>query len=82
MNVMHLLFTLWVIIEQFTMTGAGTNMEMVVLLPFILEICTIPAIIFEIICLIIFKGKFKVANLIFFALFIIQTLIFNVLIYI
>ena len=82
MNVMHLLFTLWVIIEQFSMSGAGTNMEMVVLLPFILEICTLPAIIFEIVCLIIFKGKFKLANIVFFVLFIAQTLIFNVLIYV
>ena len=77
MNLLHLIFTIWVIIEQFKMNTSGTDLEMLALLPFILEICTLPAIIFEIVCLIIFKGKLSKTNIIFFALFLLQCVLFN-----
>ena len=81
-NAFHITFTIWSIIEQFTQTYPGTNMEMMVIIPYFYQLSFILPCIFEIILLCIFKGKLILANKVFFVMFIIQALLFDLFIHI
>ena len=57
-NLCHLLFTLWAISEQLdTGWGYGTNMEMAVLLPWTLELVSIPVVILGLVYFLLTRKK-------------------------
>ena len=82
-NLIHFPF-LYQLIREDIVTGRvhGTGIEMLAIVPWIIEIISIPVIIGQIVYLIIFR-KIKInnkANIIFFILYIIQIVLFNVLV--
>ena len=86
--IMNALFTIWpvlLIVEDIRSgTMHGTNIEMLVLYPWTLEVLSAPAVICEIL-LIIFsiKGKkFNLFNLIPFSIYLFQVVLFNILLFI
>ena len=86
--VLNALFVIWpifLIIEDIRSgTMHGTNLEMLVLYPWTLEVLSLPAVIGEIL-LIIFsiKGKkFSLFNLIPFGIYVSQIVLFNILLFI
>ena len=82
-NLIHLPF-LYQLIREDIISGTvhGTSIEMLALVPWIIEIISIPCIIGQIIYLIILR-KQKIndkANLIIYILYIIQIVLFNILV--
>ena len=82
LNIIHIYFPIHLIIEDIkNKTMYGTNLEMMVLFPWLIEGISIPFIIIEAIILIIClkKKNINIVNLIIFSIFIFQTILFNVL---
>lgn len=82
LNLLHVIWPCWLIIEDIKLgTMVGTNMEMAVLFPWILEFLSIPVIIGQIIYLIINRKNITSYkfNLISFFIYIFQVVLFNVL---
>lgn len=82
LNIIHIYFPIQLIIEDIkNKTMYGTNLEMMVLFPWLIEGISIPFIIIEVIIFIIcLKKKYiNIVNLIIFSIFIFQTILFNVL---
>ena len=82
-NLIHFPF-LYQLIREDIVAGTvhGTGIEMLAIVPWIIEIISIPVIIGHIVYLLIFR-KIKInnkANIIFFILYIIQIVLFNVLV--
>lgn len=84
LNVLYVIWPIFLIIEDVRSgTMHGTNIEMLVLVPYLFELLSVPVVICEIL-LIIFsmKGrKFNIFNLIAFGLYIFQVVLFNVLLF-
>ena len=85
--ILNFLYVIWpiLLINEDIKSGTmhGTNIEMFVLVPYLLELLSIPVVICEIL-LIIFsiKGKyFNLFNLISFGLYIFQVILFNILLF-
>ena len=84
MNVLFVIWPLFLILEDIRSgTMHGTNIEMLVLLPYFFELLSIPVIICEILIIIFsIKGKkINIFNLIAFGLYIFQVVLFNVLLF-
>lgn len=83
-NIIHIYWPIHLIIEDINMgTMIGTNIDLAVIYPWIIEIISLPLIIGEIVCIVIFrKVKYRnVFNLVVFGFYIIQILMFNVLLW-
>lgn len=84
MNILFVIWPLFLILEDIRSgTMHGTNIEMLVLLPYLFELLSIPVIICEILIIIfsIKDKKINVFNLIAFGLYISQVVLFNVLLF-
>ena len=82
LNIIHLYFPLHLIIEDINnKTMYGTNLEIMVLAPWIIELISIPLIIGEIV-LLIFCRKMqykKIINVLVFSMYILQVILLNIL---
>lgn len=81
-NLFHIIWPVWLIIEDIkTGTMHGTGIELAVLYPMILQLCTIPFVLAEIIYYIVFyKVKyFHVGNFVAFMLYLFQVGLFYLL---
>jgi hypothetical protein len=82
LNIIHIYFPIHLIIEDIkNKTIYGTNLEIMVLVPWIIELISIPLIIGEVAFLIIcrkMKHK-KTMNVLIFSTYIVQTILFNIL---
>lgn len=81
-SIIHLPFLYYLIREDIVAgTVKGTGIEMLAIIPWIIEIISIPVILGQIIYIIIFRKKINnKANIIFFILYIIQIVLFNILV--
>ena len=83
-NLLHILFPIWLISEDIAAgTMEGTGIEMMFLLPLMIELVSIPLVIAEIVYLIAARKVkyFKVPNVIIFALYISQVALFYFLLH-
>jgi hypothetical protein len=83
-NLLHILFPIWLISEDIESgTMEGTEIEMMFLLPLMIELVSIPLVIAEIVYLIAARKVkyFKVPNVIIFALYILQVALFYFLLH-
>ena len=81
-NLLHIIWPVWLIIEDIkTGTMHGTGIELAVLYPMILQLCTIPFVLAEIIYYIVFyKVKyFHVGNFVAFMFYLFQVGFFYLL---
>lgn len=81
-NLLHIIWPVWLMIEDIkTGTMHGTGIELAVLYPMILQLCTIPFVLAEIIYYIVFcKVKyFHVGNFVSFMFYLFQVGLFYLL---
>lgn len=84
LNLIHIIFPIWLIIEDIKAgTVVGTNIELAVLYPWIIEILSLPLILLQIVLYFVFiKVKYtNIANLIFFLFYVFQIIMFNILLF-
>lgn len=84
LNVLFVIWPLFLILEDIRSgTMHGTNIEMLVLLPYLFELLSIPVVICEILLIIfsIKSRKFNIFNLIAFGMYLFQVVLFNVLLF-
>ena len=84
MNILFIIWPTWLILEDIRMGSMhGTGIEMLVLLPYLIEFLSIPVVVCEIVLIILsIRGKsFNLFNLIAFGFYILQVIVFNVLLY-
>ena len=82
LNLLHVIFPYWLIKEDVLAgTMAGTEIEMAVLYPWLLEAISVPFVIGQIIYYVAYRKDkhFYLLNTIMFALYIFQVLLFNIL---
>ena len=77
-NLLHIFWTVWLTLEQIeTGWGGGTGIEMLFLVPWLIEVLSFPALLAEIVFMIL-SAKWKtvrgirIANIVLFALMMIQ----------
>lgn len=81
-NTLYFIWPLNLIIEDIkNQTMIGTDIDLAVLYPWLISLISIPIIIFQIIFMIIFRKyqSYKTSNTIAFYLFLLQNILFNVL---
>ena len=85
LNVCHVIFPVWLIVEDIKAgTMHGTGMELGVLYPWLMEILSVPVVLAQVIYYIVFSRVkyFHLANFIVFLVYLLQVLLFNVLLWV
>lgn len=86
-NLAHLLWTVWLAMEQVsTGWGYGTNMEMAVLMPWLIELICLPAMIAGVVylilsCFLLHRKGIWIANILLFACAAVQFVVTNLFIW-
>ena len=83
-NLIHVYWLVHLILEDIKAgTTAGTGIDLAVLFPWIIELCSLPLIISEIVCIFVYR-KIKytpIVNYIVFGFYVFQIILFNILLW-